>query len=79
MTAIPQSLHTPLVVVCMLLFALAGCSWFGANNSTTAPCSGIANQYAAQGVTETQCSSDTRGEWFEGRCYCHASIEDAQR
>jgi len=68
-----------LLTLCLLLLGLAGCSWLGNNSKTAAPCSGIANQYAASSVSEAQCASDPRGEWFEGRCYCHSSAEDAQR
>lgn len=77
------TLHLPratrVLALGILLLGWAGCSWFGDNSNSAAPCSGIANQYAAASVTEAQCTRDTRGEWFEGRCYCHSSSEDAQR
>jgi len=57
---------------------LGGCI-FGSNGKSSAPCSGIANQYAASSVSEAQCASEPRGEWFDGRCYCHSSAENAQR
>jgi len=79
MTAIsPSPCAARLLTLCILLFGLAGCSWFGGNSKSTAPCSGITNQYAASSVSEAQCASDTRGEWFEGRCYCHSTAEDAR-
>lgn len=39
-------------------------------------CSGVRGRYVSQeesgiGVTSVSCAESSRGEWIEGRCYCH--------
>ena len=77
MTSTSLSPHAArLLAICfLLLVGLAGCSWFGDNSKSSTPCSGITSQYAAEGVTQSACANDVRGQWLEGRCYCH-SAED---
>lgn len=63
----------------LLLVAASGCSWFGPSESQQAisPCANIANQYTS--ASASACEVDPRGEWIEGRCYCHSAAEDANR
>lgn len=58
----------------------AGCSFFGGDDGDTPAegevCADAFNRYVTQhpnglGVTSTQCAASERGEWIDGRCYCH--------
>jgi hypothetical protein len=55
----------------LLLVAASGCSWFGPSESqqATSPCANIANRHTT--ASASACEADPRGEWIEGRCYCH--------
>lgn len=67
-----------MVSVC---FAGSGCSMFtdgegDIRESTEDVCEDAYNRFVSQGsgglgVTQDQCIASERGQWIEGRCYCH--------
>ena len=74
MTTFSARLCLPLFA---LLLATTGCNGEGdPDPSDTDVCEGHANEYVTQhddglGVTFEDCTASERGEWIDGRCYCH--------
>ena len=65
------------MLILSVTFALAGCSLFNSDDdgdSNEGVCTDVFNAYADTfypEVTRTQCEATERGEWIDGRCYCH--------
>lgn len=63
----------------LLVLGTAGCSGedeLGPGPELGDVCEGHANEYVTQhdnglGVTFDDCTASERGEWIDGRCYCH--------
>lgn len=62
----------------------AGCSLFGGEDSNPRVeqdvCEDAFNRFVTQhanglGVTSEECVASERGQWIEGRCYCHGVNE----
>lgn len=70
-------------IACTTLLA-SGCSFFGEGGGsepeTQDVCEGVFHSFITQhdnglGITSDECVDSARGEWLDGRCYCHGVDE----
>ncbi len=73
-----------LALLACVCVGTAGCSLFDGDSdrsdSLREVCEDAFNRFVTQhpnglGVTSEQCVASERGQWIEGRCYCHGRNE----
>ncbi|NBB74560.1 MAG: hypothetical protein GVY35_12890 [Bacteroidetes bacterium] len=65
------------LLISSLLFG--GCFLSEDGPPPSAACAGTAQGFANAAASPAGCNADPRGEWVDGRCYCHSAADDARR
>lgn len=66
-----------LILSLLPIVLLGGCYLNSSSPKTEVDvCAGVRGRYVSQdedgiGVTSESCAESSRGEWIDGRCYCH--------
>lgn len=77
MTAPHAITHTPFKLGLSALFLTLGLFGFGCSSTENEldVCEGLTNEYADTSIDASECDSSDRGEYIDGRCYCHSGAD----
>lgn len=67
------------IVLLTVPLLAGGCFLSDESPPPSSACAGVEQGFPDAAVSPAGCNAHPRGEWVDGRCYCHSSAEDARR